>query len=477
MEWHKAARRAARRSTAMKRIAAAATPGPGGKKEKGNREMRKIRIVLIVVAVICFGVALSYPIRYRMAQDSNNASLEDLAAMRQQAAQQAGVVFPIESSPGGGAAGSGDGGQSASGGGEPSPEETPEGGEAPQGQGTPEGSEAPQGQGTPEGGESPQGQETPGGGEAPQGQGTPEGSEAPQGQGTPEGGESAQGQGMPEGGEPAAATPEAAPVTAAPTGPTPTPGLMDLILNEVGIVAPTQTPTPTLAPTATPAPSPTPDRHVHNNALPYPLLEHIEFDPNAMLPELREIYALNPDLIGWIVIPGTVVDYPVVQTENSEFYLEHDFYGNANINGQIILDPLCDPYTPSYNLIISGHHMKNGSMFGDLPDYRTQSYWEQHKFLEFDSLMFRKQYVIFAAFYSADYDEDEEGFRYNADIRYALEAEKWLAEIRENQLYDTEIDVEFGDEFLTLTTCNRARHRNGRFVIVCRRIREGETFE
>ena len=509
----------------MKRIAAAATPGPGGKKEKGNREMRKIRIVLIVVAVICFGVALSYPIRYRMAQDSNNASLEDLAAMRQQAAQQAGVVFPIESSPGGGAAGSGDGGQSASGGGEPSPEETPEGGEAPQGQGTPEGgesaqgqetprggesaqgqgtpgggespqgqetpgggeapqgqgtpegSEAPQGQGTPEGGESPQGQETPGGGEAPQGQGTPEGSEAPQGQGTPEGGESAQGQGMPEGGEPAAATPEAAPVTAAPTGPTPTPGLMDLILNEVGIVAPTQTPTPTLAPTATPAPSPTPDRHVHNNALPYPLLEHIEFDPNAMLPELREIYALNPDLIGWIVIPGTVVDYPVVQTENSEFYLEHDFYGNANINGQIILDPLCDPYTPSYNLIISGHHMKNGSMFGDLPDYRTQSYWEQHKFLEFDSLMFRKQYVIFAAFYSADYDEDEEGFRYNADIRYALEAEKWLAEIRENQLYDTEIDVEFGDEFLTLTTCNRARHRNGRFVIVCRRIREGETFE
>ena len=426
--------------------------------------MRKIRIVLIVVAVICFGVALSYPIRYRMAQDSNNASLEDLAAMRQQAAQQAGVVFPIESSPGGGAAGNGDGGQSASGGGEPSPEETPEGGESPQGQGTPEG------------GESPQGQETPGGGEAPQGQGTPEGSEAPQGQGTPEGGESAQGQGTPEGGEPAAA-PEAAPVTAAPTGPTPTPGLMDLILNEVGIVAPTQTPTPTPAPTATPAPSPTPDRHVHNNALPYPLLEHIEFDPNAMLPELREIYALNPDLIGWIVIPGTVVDYPVVQTENSEFYLEHDFYGNANINGQIILDPLCDPYTPSYNLIISGHHMKNGSMFGDLPDYRTQSYWEQHKFLEFDSLMFRKQYVIFAAFYSADYDEDEEGFRYNADIRYALEAEKWLAEIRENQLYDTEIDVEFGDEFLTLTTCNRARHRNGRFVIVCRRIREGETFE
>ena len=91
--------------------------------------------------------------------------------------------------------------------------------------------------------------------------------------------------------------------------------------------------------------------------------------------------------------------------------------------------------------------------------------------------MERKQYVVFAAFYSADYDEDEEGFRYNVDIRYRLEARKWLEEIENNRLYDTEIDVAFGDEFITLTTCNRARHRNGRFVVVCRRIREGEIFE
>ena len=91
--------------------------------------------------------------------------------------------------------------------------------------------------------------------------------------------------------------------------------------------------------------------------------------------------------------------------------------------------------------------------------------------------MTRKQYVVFGAFYSADYDEDEEGFRYNADIRYALEANQWLDEVRENQLYDTEIEVGFGDEFITLTTCNRARHRNGRFVVVCRKIREGEIFE
>ena len=119
--------------------------------------------------------------------------------------------------------------------------------------------------------------------------------------------------------------------------------------------------------------------------------------------------------------------------------------------------------------------MNNGSMFGNLPKFQEAKYWDSHKIIEFDTLMERKQYVIFAAFLSADYDEDEEGFRYNADIRYRIDADQWLEEVRENQLYDTGIDVQFGDEFITLTTCYRVKHRNGRFVVVARRIREGET--
>ena len=238
------------------------------------------------------------------------------------------------------------------------------------------------------------------------------------------------------------------------------------------------TPAPTTpTPTPSPSPSPTPDRTIRTGALAYKYLEKVELDESRILPELREIYELNKDLVGWISIKDTLVDYPVVQTEDSQYYLEHDFYGNSNMNGQIILDSNADPYTPSYNLVISGHHMQNGSMFGDLPEYRNKNYWEKRKFVEFDTLMARKQYVIFAVFYSADYDEDEEGFRYNADIQYRLDTRHWLEEIEENKLYDTGIDVAYGDEFITLTTCNRVLHKNGRFVVVCRRIREGETFE
>ena len=189
------------------------------------------------------------------------------------------------------------------------------------------------------------------------------------------------------------------------------------------------------------------------------------------------IYEQNNDLVGWITIPDTVIDYPVVQSEDSEFYLNHDFFGEENNNGQIILDAKCDPYTPSYNLVISGHNVRSDLMFGTLDEYRNRKFWSNHKIIYFNTLMERKEFVAFAAFYSADYDVDETGFRYNVDVQYWLDAQEWFEEIRKNQLYDAEIDIEFGDEFLTLTTCNKAKRKDGRFVVVCRRIRKGEEIQ
>ena len=190
----------------------------------------------------------------------------------------------------------------------------------------------------------------------------------------------------------------------------------------------------------------------------------------------REIFAQNEDLVGWLSIPGTSIDYPVLQNEVRDYYLDKDFYGDENKNGQLILDTACDPWTPSYNLVISGHNMKSGEMFGNLEEYASKNYWKKHKVLTYDSLIREGEYVVIAAFYSADYDVDEEGFRYNADIQYRLDTEIWLEEVFQNSIYKTGIDAGFGDEFLTLTTCFYHRE-DGRFVVVARRIREGEVFE
>ena len=119
--------------------------------------------------------------------------------------------------------------------------------------------------------------------------------------------------------------------------------------------------------------------------------------------------------------------------------------------------------------------MNSGAMFGRLQVYKDYDFWRTHKVVEFDSLMERKQYVVFAAFYSADYDENEEGFRYSVNIQYKIDADNWLKDINAYKIYETGIDVKFGDEFITLTTCDHSRRDDGRFVVVARRIREGET--
>lgn len=219
------------------------------------------------------------------------------------------------------------------------------------------------------------------------------------------------------------------------------------------------------------------DRRIRTReVLSYDEKEKVEFSEDMILPQYRDIYAVNNDMVGWLCFPRMEIDYPVLQNEDNEYYLRRDFYGDDNKNGQLILDSKCDPWTPSYNLVISGHNMKNGTMFGTLPFFESKGFWKLNKTFTFDTLISEGTYVVFAAFYSADYDENEEGFRYNADIRYELDAITWLAEIDKYKLYDTGIDVEFGDEFITLTTCTYHRE-NGRFVVVARKVREGEVIE
>ena len=371
------------------------------------------KVLLVIVAVSCFAVALSYPIRYRMADQKTLEVRDQLIAMRDAA---------IESE------------QNLTGETKARPEVVAEAGETAAAQSAPEAVE-------PE---------------------TVRSAEIAR-QSAPEAVAEAAGQGMDP--EPVAQVQDGS--AAAPRASAP-PGMAEP--GNVGEAVSAATPEPG----TTPAPKPTVDRYVREGALSYPELEKRTLDEDKILPRYRMIYEVNHDMAGWITIPGTEIDYPVVQCEDSDFYLSHDFFGEENNNGQIILDSKCDPYTPSYNLVISGHNMRSDKMFGTLDEYRSKSYWEEHKLVQFDTLMESKQYVIFACFVSADYDVDEEGFRYNADIQYRIEADQWFEEIRKNQLYDSEIDVEFGDEFLTLTTCNKKRRQDGRFVVVCRRIRQGE---
>jgi len=197
------------------------------------------------------------------------------------------------------------------------------------------------------------------------------------------------------------------------------------------------------------------------------------FDEDRILPEYKPLYEENRDLVGWLRIDGTVIDYPVLQREDEEFYLTRDFYGRKNANGQLILDAGCDPFAPSLNLVISGHNMKSGKMFGGLQSFARAEFARRHPVIEFDTLFRRGQYRVVAAFYTWDYEARPDGFRYNVDIRYRRQLSSFLEQLDALKLYDTGVSVEFGDELIILSTCSY-QTGDGRFAVVARRLRPGE---
>jgi sortase B len=204
-----------------------------------------------------------------------------------------------------------------------------------------------------------------------------------------------------------------------------------------------------------------------------------------MLPEYSILFEQNPHIVGWLKIDDTVIDYPVMQTiEDEDYYLDYDFYGKKNINGSLILDTdsvagvgtsemhYKDEMHPTTNLIIHGHTMKSGHMFGNLNLYKDEDYGSEHGVICFDSLYEKREYELIAVFYSQVYFKNQDVFKYynffQADTQEQFD--NWYENIKEMSLYDTDVRAEFGDEFITLSCCSY-QVEDGRFVVVGKRIK------
>jgi sortase B len=187
--------------------------------------------------------------------------------------------------------------------------------------------------------------------------------------------------------------------------------------------------------------------------------------------EYRAFYELNSDMVGWIKIEGTNVNYPVMQTPNQrDFYLRRDFEKKDATCGSIYAREECDINRPSDNVVLYGHNMGNGTMFGDLHKYKDKSFWENNKYVFFDTLTEYHTYEIFAVFTtSADMGQ---GFSYHLfnDTNDAAKFDKFVNTCLKLSFYDTDIQPKYGEKLLTLSTCNKSDDYNGRLVVVCRRL-------
>jgi sortase B len=188
------------------------------------------------------------------------------------------------------------------------------------------------------------------------------------------------------------------------------------------------------------------------------------------LSKFTSLYEENPDIVGWLSIEGTKIDYPVMQNEDDEYYLHRNFYGEEDKYGCLYVRNSADVFTPGTNIIIYGHNMKDGSMFGTLKNYQRKDYYKEHPTISFDTLYEERTYQIIAVFYSQVYNTDDKVFKYyqfyQADTKE--EFDNFYNNIKALSLYDTGIDAKYSDTFITLSTCSY-QVEDGRFVVVAKK--------
>lgn len=193
-------------------------------------------------------------------------------------------------------------------------------------------------------------------------------------------------------------------------------------------------------------------------------------DENNMLAEYGEIYALNDDVVGWIRIDGTKLDYPVMQTpDEPNFYLYRDFDKNQSVRGCVYAREECDINTPSDNITLYGHNMRDGSMFAAANAYVNKETWENNPLIFFDTLYEYHTYKIFSVFKTSA--NIGEGFTYHnmIEAENKEDFDKFIAKCKELAFYETGITPQYGDKIICLSTCEYTLE-NGRLVIAAVRI-------
>lgn len=203
-----------------------------------------------------------------------------------------------------------------------------------------------------------------------------------------------------------------------------------------------------------------------------PVIHYIEeeSEPREVLEEFKNLLNKNKRLIGWVEIDDTNINYPVMQTTDNEYYLDHNINQEYDKNGSVFMDKDCDITKPSTNFILYGHHMKSGQMFGSLDLYSEKAYFEEHPYIRFDTLYEKGTYQVMYVFRSRVYSEEEIVFKYYQFIDALSEQEfnSYMQEMAAMSLYDTGVTAQYGDHLLTLSTCDY-KEKDGRFVVVARK--------
>ena len=213
-----------------------------------------------------------------------------------------------------------------------------------------------------------------------------------------------------------------------------------------------------------------------------PTQEQLEGLPEGTInEEYASLYAANNDFIGWINISGTNVDYPVMQSEDNDYYLHRDFDGNDSFAGTIFTDfegRFSTTEMPN-NTILYGHNMLYKYQFAALSNYpKDIEFLKMSPVVDFNTLYQNNKYKIFAVFKLNTVEEHGEVFNYTDYVYFKNQSEfyNYVMECMDRSMYETGVDVQYGDELLTMSTCDATTgFEDMRLVIVARKVRDNES--
>ncbi len=206
------------------------------------------------------------------------------------------------------------------------------------------------------------------------------------------------------------------------------------------------------------------------------ITEPITPEKTEMMLKVIELQKQNSDIVGWLQIEGTNINYPVLQGEDNSYYMTHTYNKEYSRNGSIFLDKDYNWELPSANLLMYGHNNKNGTMFEELMNYKEESYYKEHTKIKFITNNEEAEYEIIAAFLSRVYYKNEKDvFRYYYFINAENEQQfnEYVQNSKKDSLYDTGITAQYGDQLLTLSTCSY-HTEDGRFAVVAKKIKPEE---
>ncbi len=180
--------------------------------------------------------------------------------------------------------------------------------------------------------------------------------------------------------------------------------------------------------------------------------------------DFEALKAINPEIVGWLTIDGTDIDYPIAQHADNDYYLHHLFTGEWNSSGCIFLDNRNSPDFSNENSIIYGHNMDNGTMFQNLMHYKSQEFYERHPtgklIIPEGSFM-----LEFFAGYVANVDDDAWPTDFTSEEEFA----QWLLSAKERSLFSNSVALTASDRVVTLSTCSYEFY-NARFVLLSKLI-------